>query len=263
MDKDKLPAQNSVTTNSEAEDNATCDSVSIRRRRFIRASAAAVPVILTLRSGAAAAAASMDCRDNDAQAARANPPDSVLGDLAGDPAHDQWLRIFANVGKKITATVKFSGNVTVENGVYYLVERKELAPNNKPVFDYFDGITGALIDKGGITNQIDSGDKAVCYYVYADNGWECTVDEGVVGGCNSSSCTVILPSSPLTVALTGSIDTKLYKEVQLLVSVSWSADGQTATMTYYPQKPLAGDYAGAPITDSCWCSVSPDFTPQA
>lgn len=248
MDKETL-APNNDTKISQAEEGAASDTVSARRRRFIRASAA-VPVIMTLRSGAAAAAVSMDCRDNDANRALADPPDSVLGDVSGEPAHDEWLRIFANIGKKVSAKVNGT------QGLYYIVETNSAT---EP-FDYFDSAGNPVTGNGQI-NQINNGTQTVCYYV-EQNGWECTVDEGVVGGCTPASCTTMLPTGPLTTALTASLETNEYKVVQLLVSASWTADGQTAFLTYYPQMPVANDYIGAPITDSCWCSVSPDFTPQ-
>ena len=84
MDKDILPPRNPVTDDTSVAEATKTSTVSTRRRRLIKASAAAVPTILTLRSGAAAAIASMDCRDVQAATVRAE-------EIAINK--DAWVRI--------------------------------------------------------------------------------------------------------------------------------------------------------------------------
>jgi hypothetical protein len=75
--------------------------VSEHRRKIIKASAAVVPAIMTLRSGAAAAMASTyNCtaRDNKTALTEIGPDDYVLeGSL--EVNHDHWLRV---MGKRVT-----------------------------------------------------------------------------------------------------------------------------------------------------------------
>lgn len=247
MDKDTLPPQKCAMDAATDEAVITPETVSAQRRKLLRASAAAVPAIMTLRSGAAAAAArtSMDCRHKDEQKAEEFPPDNVLGDQAGEPDHDQWLRVFAQLGKMVNAKVKGV------DGVYLIAEpESSLEP-----LQYFDSTGKRITDNGSIT-QIDNGAAVPCYFV--DNGnWEAIPD--VTGGCNAAYCKItLLPGSEITSYEALAADPPVYKQVQLLVSVVWSMGGTTAELTYYPQ---TTDFMGSPITESCWCSVDPNASP--
>ena len=88
--------------NQSAVDLAERD-VSEQRRKLIRASAAAVPAIMTLRSGAAAAMTSINqCIDEDAaRATQISENRLVWGDSTDEPlsALDEWARV---KGKKVT-----------------------------------------------------------------------------------------------------------------------------------------------------------------
>lgn len=247
MDKDTLPPQKRETDAATDEAVMTPETVSAQRRKLIRASAAAIPAIMTLRSGAAAAAArtSMDCRHKDEQKADEFPPDNVLGDQAGEPDHDQWLRVFAQLGEMVNAKVKGV------DGVYLIAKP---ASSLEPLH-YFDSAGNKITDNGSIS-QIDNGAAVPCYFV--DNGnWEAIPD--VAGGCNPAYCKItLLPGSDITSFEALAADPPIYKQVQLLVSVVWSLDG-TAQLTYYPE---TTDFMGSPITESCWSSVDPNANPM-
>ena len=97
-DKDERP----VVEHPQTDDVAEKD-VSEHRRKIIKASAAAVPAIMTLRSGAAAAMTSINQCTTDV-AARGNliPENKkVWGDSNDEPlrALDEWARV---KGKKVT-----------------------------------------------------------------------------------------------------------------------------------------------------------------
>ena len=75
--------------------------ISRQRRKIIKASAAVVPAIMTLRSGAAAAMASTyNCTARDNKAALNETPDYVLEASEGILPHDHWVRV---PGKKVEA----------------------------------------------------------------------------------------------------------------------------------------------------------------
>ena len=77
-------------------------SASLQRRKLIKASAAAIPAIMTLRSGAAAAMTSTyHCTARDNTFAREQGVDFVLEAVDQVLPHDNWLRI---TGKKVTKT---------------------------------------------------------------------------------------------------------------------------------------------------------------
>jgi len=209
------------------------EGISTQRRKLVKASAAALPAIMTLRSGAAAAVTSMHaCIEEDAQRAIAQGPlDNVLGDAAGDAAHDEWLRVIGKAGRWI----KGSGSVN------YFAIRTETAAA-KP----WDDRTGwTFYDKHGNplnnTNPISNAEwTAATNFFCVDKGssWEC-VQEGGTG---------FMPTVPVSgTNISAGVD------VQLLVYVQ-SMDGQITSATYYPS---TLDQMGTNITNSCWCSVNP------
>ena len=123
------------------------------RRKIIKASAAAIPAIMTLRSGAAAAMASTyqcTARDNRVALAEIGPDDYVLeGTLEAN--HDHWLRV---MGKKVTKTVPGSGGATE---IIYCTETGPGGGN--PALDwqcfYEDGTVYDGITQGDINNAED------------------------------------------------------------------------------------------------------------
>jgi hypothetical protein len=267
MDKDRLTSQHHTSEAPSVTETTDTEAVSARRRRLIKASAAVVPAILTLRSGAAAAARASvsDCRENDAQRASGSTLDDVLGDLANEPAHDEWLRMVATAGMEVTAKVNQDGNEEKED-IFHLVETTSSTSTAKD-YDYFDA-SGVNITDDKIISKIEK-DKSFsvpCYYVdktlyHVDNPfngpstWEYTVDQGYE--CSAELCTKVLPQDT---DLTRALASDGYKKVQLLASVAWGQDSEVAYITYYPQIAVSADHPGAPITESCWCSVSPNTT---
>ena len=115
MDKDTISPRNSNTQDSsitEANKDATkTTAVSTRRRRLIKASAAAVPAIMTLRSGAALALTSLDCRDR--ESARAFAADN----LTYTP--DEWVRVPGIPGDRVCIS-----NDTGPADCYYHYDQK-------------------------------------------------------------------------------------------------------------------------------------------
>lgn len=96
-DKDEGPAVEHSQTGRVAVDGA----VSEHRRKIIKASAAAIPAIMTLRSGAAAAVASTyNCTARDNKLALNETPDYVLEASGGILPNDHWVRV---LGKKVEA----------------------------------------------------------------------------------------------------------------------------------------------------------------
>ncbi|MDX2457484.1 MAG: hypothetical protein QNL87_08260 [Gammaproteobacteria bacterium] len=86
-DKDEGPAVDQSQAGGVALDQA----VSEHRRKIIRASAAIVPAIMTIRSGAAVAMASINQCEERAAASAALLPES--DNVVGDP--DEWVRMEA------------------------------------------------------------------------------------------------------------------------------------------------------------------------
>ena len=134
MDKDTISPRNSNTQDSsitEANKDATkTTAVSTRRRRLIKASAAAVPAIMTLRSGAALALTSLDCRDR--ESARAFAADKLTY------IPDEWVRVPGIPGDRVcifneaTATTDCYYHHDQE---FYDVEGKKLSskPTNSEI----------------------------------------------------------------------------------------------------------------------------------
>jgi hypothetical protein len=128
--------------------------ISRQRRKIIRASAAAIPAIMTLRSGAVAAMASTyDCtvRDNKAAMNETTAPDYIL-EAASDGMlpHDHWVRV---PGKRVEANPPGGGNDPV---TVYCVETGSGGLPQSPTWqcfyengDDFDGsLPSGTIDDG-------------------------------------------------------------------------------------------------------------------
>lgn len=107
--KRDLPgAQNTTPSGLQPGKAAKAGDLSRQRRKLIKASAAAVPAIMTLRSGSVAAMASVyQCLNH--PGADPTSVDPVLGDgkdIDGndiiEPPHDEWLRVAAKPGKICT-----------------------------------------------------------------------------------------------------------------------------------------------------------------
>ena len=207
--------------------------ISRQRRKIIMASAAVVPAIMTLRSGAAAAAGSLNgCIDRDSERAAGESVDTVLGDNSNDPAHDEWARVPGKCGVKINATVSSTP------GVYYGVLMPDLS------FAYYDS-DGTPETNNGTINQIENGVVEFNFYcVLKSSVWECLGEDGYE----------LSPPVPV-----GADDINAGKDVGLLVYVGTAVGGGISGSTYYPKIAIAGDGAASPITASCLCSMDPDF----
>ena len=103
MDKEALPSHvnpEKIKNSPDGQGNPGIDEVSAGRRKLIKASAAAVPAVMTLRSGAAAAMASTyHCTARANKLAKleiVEPADYVLE--GNDLPHDHWIRV---AGKRV------------------------------------------------------------------------------------------------------------------------------------------------------------------
>ena len=233
MPTNKFDSPATGTPGSEGHQAET--PVSSRRRQLIKASAAAVPAIMTLRSGAAAATSLNGCleRDADRAAIELGDADKVLGDDASETALDEWVRVEGRAGQRITVT---GGNAA---GVYDCIVKDDSS------LAYYDS-NGVFIDpntpgNNGVLNQIKNGDAINFYCILKLGAWEC-VDEGG----NLIDTTV-----PDTAVDAG-------KMVYLLVYVL-SFNGHITGATYHPHPPRVLDQPADPITGSCLCSVDPNF----
>jgi hypothetical protein len=206
--------------------------ISRQRRKIIKASAAIVPAIMTIRSGAAAAMTSLNmCVERDKARAAGETVDTVLGDTSNDPAHDEWARVPGKAGVKINATVSSTP------GVYYGV----LMPNLS--FAYYDS-DGTLETNNGTINQIENGVVEFNFYcVLKSSVWECLGEDGY----------------PLSPPVPVGVDIDAGKDVGLLVYVGTAVGGGISGSTYYPRIAIVSDATASPITASCLCSMDPDF----
>ena len=87
--------------------------ISHQRRKLIKASAAAVPAVMTLRSGAAAAMGSTyhcTARDNKLAMAEINDTSDLALEVTPDFPHDHWVRVW---GKRVTKNVAGGNTITI------------------------------------------------------------------------------------------------------------------------------------------------------
>jgi len=110
----------SATDVSRAGEVAGEKAVSEHRRKLIKASAAVVPAVMTLHSGAAVALTSIQqCIAGDAATAAIDPPELVWGDTEGEGPLDEWTRV---KGKEVEK----------QNTTYYCVK------NNSNAWECYD-----------------------------------------------------------------------------------------------------------------------------
>jgi hypothetical protein len=203
--------------------------ISRQRRKIIKASAAIVPAIMTIRSGAAAAMTSLNmCVERDKARAAGETVDTVLGDNSNDPAHDEWARVPGKAGRKVTS----QGT----QDVYYGICLTDLS------FAYYDS-TGSPVDNTGELNRIQKGDVVNFYCVLKSSVWECLGEDG----------------NPLSPPVPVGVDINAGKDVGLLVYVGTAVGGGISGSTYYPRIAIVSDATASPITASCLCSMDPDF----
>ena len=110
--------------------------ISEHRRKIIKASAAAVPAIMTLRSGAAAAMTSINtCVADDAARGNLLPEDKrVWGDSTNEPlgALDEWARV---KGKKVTKGQSTYYCVKNMSGAWECYDRDGKPPPGRSLHD--------------------------------------------------------------------------------------------------------------------------------
>lgn len=241
MDRDMIPPKNRETNINQANETTGSDTVSTQRRKLIRASAAVVPAIMTLRSGAAAAAAAASIngciqRDAERAALELGPEDNVLGDSLDEAAHDQWVRIPGKAGRKLIVS---SGNSSITS-VYYCIKNEDISRG----WDDIGGWNCYNDDSKSV--KVDSlknywNDATDFYCVNKAGVWEC-----VDGSRNLVKPTIL------------ATDIDAGKDVNLLVYVT-SFEGEITGAAHYPNIALINDQAASPIGGSCLCSVDPNF----
>lgn len=231
MDKDTLP-NNRCETDISPHKTPKTDTVSSQRRRIIRGSAAAIPVIMTLRSGAAAAVTSAyQCVARDAKetALLGNRPEDVL------MQHDNWVRYVGKVGKWIKVT---RGSNVIN---YFAILTKDGDWATRENWTFYDS-DGSLLPGSSINSISDSvwSSATVFYCVMIENVWQFAQENYMQG--------------PLPTVLIA--DTEIDKGINayLLVYVSVDDGFSITAATYYP---YTFDGTGANITGSCWSSARP------
>jgi hypothetical protein len=150
-DKDEGP----VVKHSQAGKVAVDRDISDHRRKIIKASAVAIPVIMTLRSGAAAAVASAYQCFNHGPDTDTTDIDPVLGDDDLDPPHDEWLRMEAM--KVVTEDDPPLTLYGVPNSGVVLGSKKsdykEWYDKNGVMYEH-NAVTGNEFNKGIIVNLL-------------------------------------------------------------------------------------------------------------
>ena len=240
MDNNVIPPKNRETDIPQTHETTDSDTVSTQRRKLIRASAAAVPAIMTLRSGAAAAAAAASingCIERDAARAaiELGPEDNVLGDSLDEADHDGWVRIVGKAGRKLIVN---TGN---SSKVYYCIKNLDISKG-------WDDIAGwncydykfKPVNSNSLKN--DWNDATNFYCVNKAGVWEC-VDE------NRNLVTPTILSADIDAG----------KDVYLLVYVQSFEGELTGEAAHYPNIALIDDQVASPIGGSCLCSVDPNF----
>ena len=236
--KDSQATPVDVIDGMQSERLPEISGISSQRRKLIKASAAAVPALMTLRSGAAAAvASSYQCLDREATV-----DNKILGDNDSDQP-DQWVRVEAKPGKI----------VTYKNGINTI--NRYAIRKNPPPLNSWDSIDGwdFYDSDGNITNPNsdafrDAWQYAITfYYVPSDETFVCT---SLSGGKSGKIDCPIIPSSVIDDVIIPSKTT-----VQLLAYVEFYPDGSVAGITHFPTQ---SDTA-KPFTASCLCSIDPTF----
>jgi hypothetical protein len=211
--------------------------VSARRRTIIKASAVAVPAIMTLRSGTAAAMnSSYQCFLHGADATNVDP---VIGDGDGIP-HDEWTRMDAKPVYCVTGNNnKSSYALRKENTTYTWdqVEGWDWYPfnfsSNGKILSTPEEILGDAHIPGAW------GGRTAVYCTPADpTGWNCIDEDG-----NLVNTTI--PDQAIS-------------DCNVIVKLLVYYDPDSGYMGYYPMTNELPGVALA-ITESCMCSIRPDI----
>lgn len=243
-----MPTKDKDKTSSQGPGNATISPPGTgagksdfnQRRKLLKITAAAVPAIMTLRSGAAAAMASVyQCLNH--PGADTTNIDLVLGDEwdedddSSDLPHDEWVRMAAKPGKMVTF-VNGKGKLKT---VYCL-----RANDTSYEWDEVEGWIGYFKNKKQNGFKLRNRSRfmaewpnATAFYCLPGDpsGWNCVDETGAV----------ILPTIP-DHAISRS-------EAQVYLLVNY--DQETGILAYYP----VVQEVGVPITGSCLCSIDPTY----
>lgn len=224
-DKDSGPVTEYLRTGEVAVDK----KVSEHRRKIIKASAAAVPAVMTLRSGAAAAiTSSYQCFNHGPDTTNVDP---VLGDNVNDPPHDEWVRMEAIPGYVVTGrnSKKYYG---VRNPAYPWTEAQGWL-----WYLYNEGVLESVEPSNGNVDYGWQNNKTAIYCIVTEAAI-CWDEDG-----NNITSTV---PGPVLETIKASTTT-----VYLLAYY----DPGTGSMSYYPMPKEVS--AAQPITESCMCSIDP------
>ena len=241
--KDSQATPADVIGGMQSERLTEISGISSQRRKLIKASAAAVPALMTLRSGAAAAvASSYQCLDRGATV-----DNKILGDEDSDPSNDQWVRVEAKPGKIVTYT---NGANTIN---LYCTRRISPPTNSWDLidgWDFYDSNGDKIKNLPSGNAIINAWPNAITfYYVPTDEppGFVCTSSSGSASG--KTNCPII-PSSVVTKVIIPSQTTVL-----LLAYVEFYPDGSVKAITHFPNQ----TDTAKPFTASCLCSIDPTF----
>ena len=234
-------------------DNKSVKSgVSVQRRKLIKASAAVVPAIMTLRSGAAAAMTSSanrcltnpDTRINTTSDIGGIP--AVLGDEVPPLPLDEWLRVTARPGMKLMYATGKSNNYKP----YYLIRDDN---NTSSLWTDIEGWLiydqdGALKDGGARRNMLGNVDfmtawsNAVAFYGVDSypHGWVFIVKSG----------------GAVTPPVPGGVSSAMKISTTQVYLLAYYNAGPPVVVTYYPM-PREGD--ALLINGSCLTSINPAF----
>jgi len=242
--KDLPAAADRVICGTENGKLSEMHGISKQRRKLIKASAATIPALMTLRSGAAAAvASSYQCLNHPNTTGAIDP---ILGDNADDLPHDQWVRVDAKPGK----IIKYSKGSTTN--IVYCIRKPGGSLDLVGGWDFYDD-AGKYIKNlpTADANAIQDawGTATTVYYVAsAPSGFFCTSETGGVSGI--VNCPV-LPAFFMAL-----VNNEQYiSTVQVLAYVEFYPDGSVAAITHFPNQT---DMA-KPFTASCLCSIDPTF----
>jgi hypothetical protein len=220
--------------------------ISSQRRKLIRASAAAIPAIMTLRSGGAAATSSFFHRCLD-QAVPATNLDPVKGDADNSlPQNDAVVYVEGRQGKQVNAVHKNSGQPLT----YYGLRKNgtSLGWDDYLAWDWYDAANGDLKNQTSLQNTLanypavfDQAMDFYCVYTSPNRGWVCTAKDG----------------SPITPSIKGDNGTfwaSLLQTHTTNVYLIAYYNPLTGEITYYP---MPQDYEAVTFTASCLTSVDP------
>jgi hypothetical protein len=224
--------------------------ISNQRRKLIKASAAAVPALMTLSSGAAAAvASSYQCLNHQ----DTTGIDPVLGDDELDAPHDQWVRMPARPGYFVSYTTGQNAGTRIWN--FYGFRKNtpmgyswnqiegwdwygENPNNNNPIeLTTPDDILAN-------SNLVNAWSGRTAFY--------CVSDDPDTGGppytCLDENGTTVDPT----------VDPLVIQNHTTLVQLIAYFNQYTNEITYYPMEQGNNEL---PITASCMCSIDPTIPP--